>query len=297
MMRKNAKSLDNTINFYTNPTAATSGIYEIYSTRTDTYPIYYYRGIVSNNNIKFAEFCWKIVRTTETGGVKLIYNGKPSNNSCDNTGTASQIGTSVFNSTFQSSVYIVYVSNGGVSTTIKNVLDNWYSSYLSSYASKIEDTKWCIDQTSRGDLFNEGKGTIYYESYYRNFYLGAPNPTVNCSNTLYNYTVSTSKGNGRLRYPIGLLTADELTLAGNGRFTSSGYLKTGQSWWVNSPNAFAEARDSYVFRIDESTGSLTNIYVALINTAGVRPSISLAPGVVISGGTGEVTNPYTIVGG
>ena len=43
----------------------------------DTYanPVYYYKGNVENNNVLFGGFCWKIVRTTETGGVKLVYNG------------------------------------------------------------------------------------------------------------------------------------------------------------------------------------------------------------------------------
>ena len=45
----------------------------------DTYanPVYYYKGNVQNNNVLFAGFCWKIVRTTETGGVKIVYNGIP----------------------------------------------------------------------------------------------------------------------------------------------------------------------------------------------------------------------------
>ena len=30
----------------------------------------------TNNNVMFADHCWKIVRTTDTGGVKLIYNGE-----------------------------------------------------------------------------------------------------------------------------------------------------------------------------------------------------------------------------
>ena len=44
---------------------------------SDTYanPVYYYKGNVQNNNVLFAGFCWKIVRTTETGGVKIVYNG------------------------------------------------------------------------------------------------------------------------------------------------------------------------------------------------------------------------------
>ena len=44
---------------------------------SDTYanPVYYYNGAVEDNNVYFADLCWKIVRTTDTGGVKLIYNG------------------------------------------------------------------------------------------------------------------------------------------------------------------------------------------------------------------------------
>ena len=43
----------------------------------DTYAnsIYYYKDNVQNNNVLFGGFCWKIVRTTETGGVKIVYNG------------------------------------------------------------------------------------------------------------------------------------------------------------------------------------------------------------------------------
>ena len=75
------------------------GIYEIASTKNDTYPIYYYRGAVDNNNVKFGGFCWKIIRTTNTGGVKLIYNGSPdeTGNCTSTTGTDTQIGTSRFN--------------------------------------------------------------------------------------------------------------------------------------------------------------------------------------------------------
>ncbi len=38
-------------------------------------PVYYFNGAVTNNNVLFGGFCWKIVRTTETGGIKMIYNG------------------------------------------------------------------------------------------------------------------------------------------------------------------------------------------------------------------------------
>ena len=79
----------------------------------DTYanPVYYYKGNVQNNNVLFAGFCWKIVRTTETGGVKIVYNGVQKDGSCNNTGTDSQIGTSAFNNDYNSPAYVGYMHN------------------------------------------------------------------------------------------------------------------------------------------------------------------------------------------
>ena len=39
--------------------------------------IRYYRGQVDDNNIIWSDLCWKFVRTTFTGGIKMIYNGEP----------------------------------------------------------------------------------------------------------------------------------------------------------------------------------------------------------------------------
>ena len=54
------------------------GIYMRAGTENDAYPIVYYRGAVEDNNVVFNDKCWKAVRTTDTGGVKLIYNGEVS---------------------------------------------------------------------------------------------------------------------------------------------------------------------------------------------------------------------------
>ena len=53
------------------------GLYMMSDTKDEEYPIMYYRGNVDNNNVMFGGYCWKMVRTTETGGIKLIYNGEP----------------------------------------------------------------------------------------------------------------------------------------------------------------------------------------------------------------------------
>ena len=41
--------------------------------------------ILEKNNVIFANHCWQMIRTTDTGGVKMIYNGEVENNQCLNT--------------------------------------------------------------------------------------------------------------------------------------------------------------------------------------------------------------------
>ncbi len=72
-----------------------------YTGSTETFngnqDVYYYYGENPNNNILFGGFCWRMYRTTDTGGVKMIYNGKPdSDGKCLDKN--SSIGTSSFNS-------------------------------------------------------------------------------------------------------------------------------------------------------------------------------------------------------
>ena len=63
------------------------GLYVLSGTENDNYPIYYYRGNINNNNVIFGGFCWQMLRTTDTGGIKMIYNGAVTGNglTCENT--------------------------------------------------------------------------------------------------------------------------------------------------------------------------------------------------------------------
>ena len=101
------------INFKNNPSNSNGkGVYTVSSTLNKQYPVHYFRGDIDNNNVLFGEHCWKIVRTTETGGVKIIYNGVPTNGKCLNTtGTSTQIGKSYFNSNEKSLSDIGYMYN------------------------------------------------------------------------------------------------------------------------------------------------------------------------------------------
>ena len=104
------------------------GIYELSETENDEFPIYYYRGDINNNHVKFAGYCWEIVRTTSTGGVKLIYDGEPGTDGiCNKTGADSQIGKSAFstdNSSLSNVGYMVGPTHGRLSIDMDNASDS-----------------------------------------------------------------------------------------------------------------------------------------------------------------------------
>ena len=313
---KNNANTTTTIDFSkTSAQDSTNGIYT--TTNTDSgNPVYYYRGNVDNRVI-FANFCWRIVRTTETGGVKLIYDGVPSNGQCNNTGNNSTIGYSEFNTNHNDNAYIGYMfGTTGSSTyasthantndsTIKKKIDNWYKTNMTSYTSQLEDTVWCNDRSIVTDLANSNGGT--YSSYTTFGYgtnetlygptsrvghkVSNPTPTLKCAQDNDKFTVNTSNGNGALTYPVGLITADEMAYAGGVYRTSNSsfYLYTGQWFWALSPWCFDNSA-AWEFNL-YSVGGLLYNYVS--NSYGVRPSVSLQPGIEMRG-SGTSAEPFVI---
>ena len=45
----------------------------------------YFNKCADKRNIIFNNMCWQMIRTTETGGIKMIYNGEPVNGKCEST--------------------------------------------------------------------------------------------------------------------------------------------------------------------------------------------------------------------
>ena len=108
------------------------GLYKLSSTAEDKYPVVYYRGDVQDNNVLFGNFCWKAVRTTETGGVKLIYNGVPKTENgtlnCNNTsGMETQLeNKSKFNDVLITLAGVGYMYNNIYSSKSEPLNENVY---------------------------------------------------------------------------------------------------------------------------------------------------------------------------
>ena len=181
------------------------------------------------------------------------------------------------------------------SSTIKTAIDTWYQTNMTSYTSMLEDTPFCNDR-SIGRLNgwdpNGGRTTSYlYFSPYNRVYT-TYTPSLTCTKN-DSFTVSeTSTGNGKLTYPVGLLTSDEAMLAGGKNPTSNStyYLYTGQYYWLGSAGGW---RNNYAFGVGvNSAGYLSDS--DLEYAAGGRPVVSLKPGTQFSGGDGTSTDPYTV---
>ena len=277
----------------------------IYSSVDDFGTTYYFRGDVDNNYLSFAGQMWRIVRINGDASIKIV--------------TQTPVDYSEFNTNCDDNTYVGYMygTSGSSSyaethkntnnSTIKTYLDNWYNNNLSSYADYIEDTIYCNDRSissitgSLGEVTftNEGYGTknTGYASAERNNLNHSP--SLKCSNVNDRFTVSTSKGNGALTVPIGLLTTDEVAFAGAYVYDlMSGTYITNESyylyledvhWWTMTPSYFAgvDARVDFV-------NGVGHVSDGMVGTNGaVRPVVSLKSD-AITGGDGTMNNPFTV---
>ena len=179
-------------------------------------------------------------------------------------------------------------------STIKTTIDNWYRNNMTEYTEYLEDTVWCNDrsiyQLNSWDKDYTGSSyVLYFGPYGRRL---GNTPSIECPSLADSFTVSNENGNGKLTYPVALLTMDEINMAGGATSSNNSYyLYTGQYWWSLSSYYFNHntAREFNM----ASSGSLNNVTVS--STYGVRPSIALSGDLLVAQGTGTSESPYELV--
>ena len=261
----------------------------------------YFRGAVTNNYVKFANFWWRIIRVNGNGSIRLIYDGTTAHANGESS-TDRRIGTSAFNTNINDNAYVGYMYGTPGSTTyeathaninnseIKTILDNWYESNLSNYSDCIDtEAGFCGDRTPHSGT-GIGIDSTYYGAYNR--LIDSKAPSFKCTNENSDlFTVSeSSKGNKALDHPIGLISADEVAYAGGVYNTSNSsyYLYIHGAYWTMSP--FYSSSRARVFIVD-SSGGFINYNVNL--SYGVRPVINLRGDLSVTG-TGTSTDPYEV---
>ena len=164
-------------------------------------------------------------------------------------------------------------------SSAKSKVDNWYSSNLVKYSDYLEDTVWCNDrELSSTDTFDKDKDVsslIKFKSSDR-----FSSPGVNCINNNDKFTVSDKIGNGKLTYPVGLLTKDEIVLAG-----STGWYFSIHDLWTISPSLYTTVSFLYYGSSDTSHSTTSH---------DINPSVSLKNGLMVYAGNGTSSNPYVL---
>ena len=310
----------------TTPGAAVSTADEalLASAEDDYGTSYYFRGAVTNNYVEFANKCWRIVRVSGDGSVKLILHNDNTTkvaNPCDAANNSASAAfarysgttyTSEFNEKADDNAYVGFKygtvgasdyasahANINNSTILTN-LETWYTNNLKTYADTIADTVWCNDKTNVTDTsydplgwtpngYGYGKNVTYYGATQRlistNGRTGGTGPSLKCNSGL-------SKINSK----VGLITADELALAGYAAAlkNTTTYLQenaTDTDWLSLSPSVFFSVY-AFVWSVNGGSGDFGNYSVN--GGGGVRPAISLIISTTISGGTGTSEDPYVV---
>lgn len=237
-----------------------SGVYkydaETFGNASDAaigYNIYYYRGILEPGNethgssgtattypnyVRLANnTCWRIVRTTGSGGVKMIYNGvwDTTNATCANSGEATIVGKSAFNTGFRQAVAVGYTYNNAyaknietdrtiaelygtntnylgnsTNSTIKTYVENWFTNSMGNNYDKLLESSagYCNDRTvynENYELQNENTVSMaqystdtaqyYYGAYVRNA-TNAQNPSLHCPRDTVDLYTTSGSANG-----------------------------------------------------------------------------------------------------
>ena len=272
----------------------------LYTSTEDSKTVYYFAGNATDNWVQFGGYYWRIIRTNSDGGVRLLYHGTST------TAENAYIGESAFNNSYNNIAYVSYMygSTGSIanartnqtnSSTIKTAIDNWYKDNLNTnYGKYLSTTAVYCNARSTSD-------NTYFGAYTR--LKTNKTPSYDCAATEDKFTADTSTGNGKLTYPIALMTADEVSFAGglwgtNAQtwyyYNSAKGSSTGEQWWWLLSPASGNGSYAYVFFVVGSSnpGFLSSTYVS--HTYGVRPVVSLKSCVKTSGGDGSANAPYTI---
>ena len=258
---------------------------------------------------------WRIIRINGDGSIRMIYSGvtQPAEDTKVIKTSDISLGNNRFNKAPNRAEYVGYKYTMGqqhgteTDSTIKTFLDNWYADYtnLNANDTKITDQILCNDRTASTTAVAysttnyttltswNSSGTTYYYGGDGRINLDK-NPMLTCPVDSDRFTVNkiNGKGNSALTYPVGLITIDELEMAGNnwGVSNTSYYLYTGDGYWSGTPDFFRTLNALEFIVSDDGSLSSNDVYYS---SYGIRPVVSLSSESKLLG-SGTYNDVYTV---
>ena len=184
------------------------------------------------------------------------------------------------------------------SSDIKTYLDTWYENNIKGTTNEqyVKDNLFCNDRSLSSNTpsgySNKGYGTEKTSYRWYNFAYNWSNNNkmlLTCSQKNDAFTVNdTNKGNGALTYGIGLVTTDEVVLAGGWSSRNFNYYLYSGNYWTMSPYSFNG--DVALERCADSDGYV-HFYNRVDNAGGARPVLNLSSE-ILKNGNGTASDPY-----
>lgn len=206
--------------------------------------------------------------------------------------------------------YISYSSKDYESTLanntdsdIKAIIDKWYENNILNkkdsngnlYSDYLNDTIFCNDRSLyAGDGFSLHDYTRYGISKRLGSNAYVANPSLICEQFADKFTVSSTAGNGVLKYPIGLITEDEAIFAGALTFTvnENYYLYNGVTNYTMTPFRYYHEYVGVAMMVIHADGTAGS-GLASVNR-NVRPVVNLRADIKIASGDGTAESPYVV---
>ena len=245
-------------------------------------------GAMNEMKDKFSEYPYTCVLTSSAGTCQVL------------------LKINRMNPNNESQVYANYISYPSVSyeairentadSNAKKVIDNWYKTNIvdKNLSSYIADNYFCNDRSLASNNFGDGHNLVpatLFSPYKRLYSDSNKSATLTCEK-MDKFSVSTNIGNGKLTYPIALITADELALSGI-------------IYAVKNLNNFLEANVYYFTMSPSKNNVMAKIFglgpngvlydwISVGSGLGIRPVINLNSNVSITSGDGTMENPYKL---
>ncbi len=310
----------------------------VYQMEDDYGTSYYFRGAVENNYVKFAGFYWRIVRVNGDGTLRLMYDGTKAHKNGEANVDRVAIQKTRWNNQNNDAKYVGYMySPSGTSASTskiqaqtnaessqtKNKLDEWYIMNIknTSFDNYVADAIFCNDRSTPGKNstgwssdtgLGYGQNITGYGAISRLIKITGfdwitnpySRPQLICPQKNDAFTVDEkTKGNGSLVYPVGLITADEVNLAGGKYYNTDSssvnqkyYLFNGNSYWTMTPyNNDSTSSAPPVFSVSDTGGNLGTYYVG--NEGSLAPVINISKEYIKTMiGSGTMEDPYRGLG-
>ena len=285
---------------------------------------YYFRGNVKNNYLNFNNMCFRIVRILGDGSIKLVL--EDSKTICENSDILLDNKGLLTNENGILLVKNDLVNKIDLDGYLNKELNKWYeSNNFSLVTDYLKLDNICHNGTNSYKVLDIEKNINVLRSNSKVYgYIDKDlvemnediynlqcsknidnNNTISNEDTLYcnewyfdiykrlyldkELSKLTCNSNEKIESYVGILSADEVVLAGYTTLdNSNNYLSSSKNWWTSSM-AYQSLNKEYMFYVGDK---LLNDNKE--NTFGIRPTITLNNSILYNGGDGTKESPYSI---